>query len=579
MMQTIEAATRWAPRPASDVERAAQIVRSYQGGLEQTFVLIATEFPKIFSAITTLVDRSPDDKDLQTESVRTILHQSREVAEDVRAELTSLMQANQRALETSEKVAAASAKIAAVVENVGRVGWALSLTGLNASVMAAHTHDDGLAFATLTHALTTLADDSAREARALQASATELARLGEHQASAQVRNAVEHRSALEGAEDHLRKATEGIADSVVAVSDIITDARARTRAAMATIARIMAAVQREDILRQKLDHLLIVLDELRVQEEPSSTPEREVAHAAFMEQSGNLVNDLWVEVRDDVTSLVDDIVASLEQLRPAVELADLPMDSVDALRTRALQPMRELSERLASLEHAPKANLGTSAQALELGAAGMKKRLKEIHDCTRQLSVLHVLIRIEAARTPALADAGTIATQIAGANDQLRELLATSFEANASLDTQLESMRSTAKELERRDATVLRLTGATQERTRTLDAAADSLGAHLEQVRAHGANLRRNVEVFKREIEQFSTIAHGANVIVDISSRLTRDAARVLAAHGDVQRPPVSPRMLELIDRFTVLSHKTIAAGIVDVTVESGDAGGDVTLF
>jgi hypothetical protein len=489
------------------------------------------------------------------------------------------MQANQGALAASEQLAHASAEIASIVEAVGRVGWTLSLTGLNASVMAAHTGNQGVVFSTLTQALTRLADESAREARALQSSATDLANKGNEQASCQSANAEEHRLALDGAEDLLRKASEGITDSVVAISATINDARTRSRSAVTTITRIMGAVQREDILRQKIDHLLMVLDELRAEIAKCPLREQPLDAVAFIEQSAHLSANLWNEIRDDVVYLVNDILESLEQLRPAVELSELGLESVEALRSRALAPMRELQQRLVSLGSAPQCALSESTGALEQGIENVKTSLEEIHGYTRQLAVFHVMVRIEVARTPALAPAGTIAAQIAAATKQLSDLLAKSFRANASLDAQLKRMQDTSKELERRDATISELHAATEQKTIALDAAGDALSDYIQYVRSLGIELRKSIGIFERDIQRFLILARKSDAAMRTAARIQEEATQLVAAHAGEGSTPVSSRMLELVDRFTVLSHKTIAAEIVDINVESGDPAGELTLF
>ena len=247
-------------QPGEELDEALRFVRGYQQVLGRTFLLMATQIPRIAESTEALLQTGDDT---ESDSVRVSLQGTRETAERAYSELSTIAEANLRALSASEALADASNRIAEVVQAIGRVAWLLSLTGLNASVMAAHTGDSGLAFSTLTKALTSLANLTADEAKVLKDTATELEQLGRDQAARQSKQTREYRLAIQSAEAHLGEASRGVSESVATVGQTVGEAQRRTRSALGTMARIMGSIQREDILRQKIDHLVLVLDEIR----------------------------------------------------------------------------------------------------------------------------------------------------------------------------------------------------------------------------------------------------------------------------------------------------------------------------
>ena len=275
---------------------------------------MATQIPRIAESTEALLQTGDDT---ESDSVRVSLQGTRETAERAYSELSTIAEANLRALSASEALADASNRIAEVVQAIGRVAWLLSLTGLNASVMAAHTGDSGLAFSTLTKALTSLANLTADEAKVLKDTATELEQLGRDQAARQSKQTREYRLAIQSAEAHLGEASRGVSESVATVGQTVGEAQRRTRSALGTMARIMGSIQREDILRQKIDHLVLVLDEIRDYVKDTPLESKSADELVFVEKACQLSLDLWKEIGEDIDTLVSDIVSSFEQLRPA----------------------------------------------------------------------------------------------------------------------------------------------------------------------------------------------------------------------------------------------------------------------
>ena len=272
-------------------------------------------------------------------------------------------------------------------------------------------------------------------------------------------------------------------------------------------------------------------------------------------------------------------MSSFEQLRPATALCEIGTDTAVKMHESALMPMKEFRDRLASMSAKATDNVGEIAEALDSCIPTVAKCLRELEDCARELAVLYVLVRIEIARTPELERAGTIASQIRAANQELSALLVETLAANRRVVEQLDVVRGSMKELERGDASIRLIVDEAEHRTKDLEEASAGFGEHLERVRNIGEEIRTRLEGFHGEVDELIRLGSERDRVVQIAEVQGAKAARLRPLRPQGEGAGSSTKMHQLVERFTVLSHKAIAARVIDVEVEEGDAGGELTLF
>jgi hypothetical protein len=85
------------------------------------------------------------------------------------------------------------------------------------------------------------------------------------------------------------------------------------------------------------------------------------------------------------------------------------------------------------------------------------------------------------------------------------------------------------------------------------------------------------------QVSELGDLVQGVGGIVEdlagLGGELSERREKALAARGLTSWSIRDPRLREMIEKFTILSHKKAAADIGGLTVEEGGRPGELTLF
>jgi hypothetical protein len=292
-----------------------------------------------------------------------------------------------------------------------------------------------------------------------------------------------------------------------------------------------------------------------------------------------------VERTGSLLGSLEEILTLLRAGRRTLEdglVTRLPQPSVALTGTaaKALEAVRELCECNQIV-----GQLSGSLSAVPDGLRGLE-------DVVRELRVVHVLIKMELARSEALQRISTTALQVGEAQQQYTDLLQDLWTLLGRVGKKLDSLNRVLGGVPERGEALARLSEQLTAHERELSAWAGAARGELARVDEREAPLLKTLTTFRRELAQFTCDDSASARVQQLFERVAAEARESLrqtagangaagvGSHDDAQpRATTTSRLGAVISRFTVLEHKQIGSSVAAIEVESGDSGGAFTLF
>lgn len=573
-------------------------IELFQKEFEAVFAMLAERLPRLageVSAMSQAVRALRDD--VGQESLAGALNATVEAATELQAQLRQVVALNQTVVDAASPLVTAVTEMSSTLDGIIRLSRNLALTGLNASVAAAHTGQEGVAFATLTTALRSLADDSDRQAKKVRDVSHEIRDRAHVLLQVQRELETDFLQATERGSAAVRSAVDELQEALTDVVRMAESVAARADGARAAIGTAMSALQRQDILRQGMDHVVLVLGELPAEysrlasltrsEDDDACARSGSQFVLFQSRAAKLAGELIADIDRDLAALVADVSAPVAELRSASqELTVVHRARTSEVRARLLTPSAAVQTTLAGLPRLSDIVQRYDGITLSLSqlVASLPSHLADFVDIERRLRVVAVLVKIEVARCDSLANAGTIAAELGASADSLKAFLKATHVTIGSFLQQIGRLKRASSSVSQHQGPLAlareRLASASQ----SVQTAGERYVGGLDQASQAGTRLANDVSIFEARLAKFVASMKTHEAIREGCAAVAASAEQARAALIDAgaARPTdelSSGKMQELIDRFTFVAHKELARSMADVSVESGDAGGELTLF
>ncbi len=382
-------------------------------------------------------------------------------------------------------------------------------------------------------------------------------------------------------------------------STLIAEARELRR----PVQTIMQEVQHQDIVRQSLGHVVISLSEAegaaRRGKGDAAGEEEEVAYIASIARlSAQLLEDIVNKIDSSADAFgrnIDEVeskVGDIEGRRQA--FASRPME--EAVRDASAETGRYMELKKA---------VTTTARRLADHVRSLDDSFKSLSTLLSRFKNIVVASRIEIAKNRALGGVSTtvagmieltgkIETDVSGAMGTTKNFTKVAEAAMAEYaDDSTESLRERSADLQRTlgdRGSASRLSGLRRD--------AAGISTVLARVRADLASLEEERRATRETIVRFalftpeflSYIGDARRALADLqglSARLgearaellTLEGLAVSAFGGTIDREIHSGRLQEMIQRFTILTHKRAVGELGNFKVEEGRETGEITLF
>jgi hypothetical protein len=559
----------------------------FQRDFEQLFLKLAEELPVLSQAIEALTAQLSVVEQSQGGLGSLIGAEVDSMVRETRAATRAALDHSERGLAAAASLSTLAADLAERLSAARHASLKLRLAGMNASFTAQGLGQQGAAFSVVNRALVEVADDSATLALAMgssaQATSEVAARLGlEQRALAQ--QISETSTATEGG---ARAALDASAGVLSELSSELSQLTARGREVVEATGGIMLTIQRQDILRQGVDHVILTLRALqdefaRVAAGPRPASQA-MAFLSFQAQVGRLTADLMSSLGEELEALLAAVMEPIERLVSATRAIARSAKDPRSVEKSLEAPTDRIIEALARLPALDGSLSACRSGADELAGdvTSLGPRLVSLEQIPLQINLVAVLMRIEIARTAGLARASAIIDELGGASDVFRELHATGLEAVGQLSARLalfrgaleqqrtswDDVRHLSESLGHSSAGMRAICAGFSEQVTALG----GMGAAFE-VQAGG--LQGDLRAFGRAVAAAGEIRAACALASDEARRLSAQLAGLGCAPDD---EPAALRAI--IERFTLFEHKQIASGVAHLPAPLADKPGELTLF
>ncbi len=477
------------------------------------------------------------------------------------------------------------------LEEVVEVSDNLTLVALNARMLSSAAGTSGAAFGAITQELTAASREVSQVARefirAMQNIEQRLTQLQEVQKK--LTETLAHVN-LEAIQDVVSGA-HCCHEAVHSINRHAQQTGALCGAARPVIKNLMGAIQSRDILRQSLEHIAAVGTELKEQipliGSPPAKGSEMASGIAFVSQGALLSRELLMDTSKEVLGFTQQLKELLDQLEAVFE----SLASLDELRTEDLQVaasarrgVEDLAGALGALDDLDDA-VTRSQEAFEANAKELRhvskvlSRMKKLSDT---VSVIEVVMRIKTASNAILEkDAQFLAKEIRAGQEKISAALNSVHEnlrSMASVDQgdALGAFRASLSELRQARAR----TGELENR---LTGFTDELSGLLVQAVAEGGSLREHLGGLRGALgdlrEHIPKISSAASSLESVATLAALQADQVGLESTDTGSAVASDRIEALVNGFTALSQKMIAASAAEIDIEYADAPGTKTFF
>ena len=343
------------------------------------------------------------------------------------------------------------------------------------------------------------------------------------------------------------------------------------------IVGIMQGVQVQDILRQSIDHVLLSLKEIKKDGETFRKDELVFA-AAVAELSVSVLNDVIARIDEGVglmSSHIDDVVA-------VVESADQRRQSVIASYEDIGIGFDDSGERVEAYLKL-KGKAVSEGRDLSSQVMLLNDSFKVLYSLLNRLQNIVVASRIEIARTRALS---VVSNTVAGMIEITENLGA---DVGAATDVTKAFIKTASADISSYDRLQ---TQSDQELTvavRRMESELGRLQAARERVKETISSFRLYTPDFLRLIQNSRS---SLSRLSDLSGELGRlrdrlesvrrgssEEAETMEGEATDTYSMRNERLRQMVERFTIFTHKKAAGALGDFQVEEGVESGQVTLF
>jgi hypothetical protein len=354
----------------------------------------------------------------------------------------------------------------------------------------------------------------------------------------------------------------------------------------------MVAAQRQDILRQGLEHIALVLRELELAERKlvgslgELAPNERVETALFVERGYRLSRELLSGVGTEIRELIEELADQVRDIE-SIGAAVASMLGRAASNSGLLERLQRVFHDLVGLETELAQAIGLNGdnrqavQELDAVMRPLATRLRTFEERREQLRTLNMLLKLQDAHQQGMGGTRAIL-------ETLDELEHRRTGGASDLSQSAEDIRGALRQL--------RAMGGIRGRAPETSVLRDHFAAFERAASRAVVELRDNLEGGRRAGEH---VGGAATALLELLARLRADLDRVEAmletferraeAASEVQaearraggrEPENSARLAELAQRFTILAHKRAAwhhEGSQGGA--SGDATSTLTLF
>ncbi|MFP4364516.1 MAG: hypothetical protein ACLFR1_11700 [Spirochaetia bacterium] len=485
-----------------------------------------------------------------------------------------------------------------VIHNIREDSVEMELISLNAMTVAIKAGSEGRAFSYITEELKGIASKTIEFTEELTKRGQSILKMYKNFQDS-VDSVTEQQGLVftrisQGFEESFQGIKQGLEQTVAALQSLI-DQSGETRS---HINRIMEAIQLQDIIRQSVDHVIISLEEMRDVESDGSDRQLLLDELVFLNALPGLCIQLLDDVRANISTSKSVFADQAKQLQQKVEDLETKRKSyVDQLQE---EDSREESSVVAAFHSAigvleklfvdmdraltQKQDVTQKGNTLMKEVRGMERAFKSFTILLKRFKNIDIASRIEVAKQQVLRDMGVTV-------DEMTDLTTTiDNDVNSALSVTKDFIRKTQSKMEdyedssSDEETLVR--GFDQRmhfEYEELSEAKEMLFKLFDEFSLYTWDFVELVDSTNQDIKHLEALVSKIDEIKGIL-RSIRDQSKaqideILEDSEDHDWKIHNKRLQDIIQRFTILTHKKTAGEIGGFEVEEGIEAGEITFF
>jgi methyl-accepting chemotaxis protein len=479
----------------------------------------------------------------------------------------------------------------------------MELISLNAMTVALKAGQAGRAFSVITEELKVLSTETIGHTEKLTGEGRKILDLFRSFRSVIERMQQFQQSFYAGFRSRLEESFESFNLGVAKMAEILLEVIEEAGTTRKPLIRIMEEIQNQDIIRQSTQHVVLALS--GVDGRPATAPagrlggpqeitdERldEIAMAALLpELTSSLLKDVRENLSNGVTIFRDSMRALRRQLENAGQELQTFIDyfgtGENALERIFEESIQGMSGLLTSVEQSmsEKAKLAPEGNKILEQLKLLQESFEEFSTFVDRFRTIDIAARIELAKQEVLrakretmgsltALAGRIGGDVKSALDIILETI-----------ERIEStIRRFGTDVHREASHVASLVETIRGVYAQLTESKDYLSHTMSEFSLFTKRFFSLLDELDGQVSELGDLVQGVGGIVEdlagLGGELSERREKALAARGLTSWSIRDPRLREMIEKFTILSHKKAAADIGGLTVEEGGRPGELTLF
>jgi methyl-accepting chemotaxis protein len=490
--------------------------------------------------------------------------------------------------------------ISGSIGDIRRDSEDMELVSLNAMTVALKAGTAGRAFSYITEELKRLANRTIGLSEEISKRGGELIENFQHLENSLDDARTFQGDLVAGVQNRIATGLDELDTAVQTTVSNLTELREESAELQRPVNGMMEAIQLQDLIRQSIDHIILALEAIKP-ESDLVTDTALLDELAFTRQipalASRLIDDVAEQIDGSVNtflSLTTEAEQKLSELQAAqhsflngnsgpASTSPASDTSLDARFRHASQMLQTL---LDDLEHniKKKESLVSRSGAITKEVEELESQFKTFTTLVNRFHSIDVASRIEVAKQEVLRQMGTSAEQMT----TLTQTIET--DVNRSLEATQEFIKSTSVIIERHHAHfqeenrfVHDFSSSIRDRYQAL---ADSRQAVIQVVGGFSLFTDGFVDVFATSTNNGRRLSALSDRIRGLKSDLSRMQDAIdrryddeLAAQGIDSWTIENDRLKEIIERFTIFTHKQQAGDLVGLNVEQGVEAGDITMF
>ena len=560
--------------------------------LGNIFLNIAERYPRMLSDLNSKTTelKSTEQRDDVSRNLENLVNDVQKVVEKQGVLLDQMLT---RDTEFLDSMASELESLKSLDENIDRIeddSAELELVSLNAMVTALKAGKNGGAFPYITEELQKVSKESAQQSKRLKSKGGDLNRYFVEIVESMNADKTDMTESIGSIDGSFKKLLSLSGQYQKMSSSILLSISRNSDSLKEPVHQIISEVQKHDIVRQSIDHIILSLE--HVDKQTSESGEERLESLSYESRVYGFCHDILDEIREELMSTFKLFNAKAEELKTLV-------DFLEETGRKLSGENREESYRYQITEIEDRLYDDLETINKKLKRDGFQKKLegifKEIDLLDKTYSsfsriiywikTINISSRVEAAKLPHLGNMSFIIESIR--------------ERTYSIENSVEEISSNIQKFKKESGNLINdfMAGGSKDGD-NIEHYGLELQGKLKEVESCSIDLEQNMSELMDAGKQFSLvyrassedlekmeqlISHIENILSEFDLRQQKTEKllkQALAENGLEHWELKGEKIRELIDKFTIYVHKKKADvdNSLDV-IDEGAASGEITLF